>query len=49
MWRSLFLPGIDLPRTDLIAQRARKLSAVIAERTVMAYPPVEGLQATPLQ
>jgi len=40
---------MDLPGTSLIAQRVRKLSAVIAERTVKAYPPVEALHATPLQ
>jgi len=43
MWRSFFLPGIPSLGTNLIAQRVRKLSVVIAERAVAAYPPVEAL------
>ena len=31
MWRSFFLPEIALPGTNLIAQRVRKLSAVMVK------------------
>jgi hypothetical protein len=37
MWRSFFLPGIALPGTDLMAQRVKKLRAVIFGATALAY------------